>query len=116
MVKRKTLEKQKNFFPEDMPIIKARPGVKVLPHDPSAFFKDKAKVMGALTECLQTGDTAAYMEILRAFFAVQNRSEIAKKNGVRRATVYEIFKKDANPSFKSVMKWTNIALGTKPSN
>jgi DNA-binding phage protein len=74
-------------------------------HDSKAsdFFKNKNEVAKALFECLIENDTETFMEILDAYLCV-NRTRIAQKTNLTRATVTQAFSKKGNPTLKTLAK------------
>ena len=74
-------------------------------HDSKAseFFKNKNEVAKALLECLIDNDTETFMEILDAYLSV-NRTQIAQRTKLTRATVTQAFSKKGNPTLKTIAK------------
>lgn len=59
----------------------------------------------------QTGDPDVLTTALKILAMVKgNINQQAKKANIQRSTVYNIFKKGANPTFRNIAKYTN-ALG-----
>ncbi len=54
----------------EIPIIKKRSGEKTYAHNPADTFKDKSRVMHALSLCLDSKDLESFIEILDAYLDV----------------------------------------------
>lgn len=83
-------------------------------HDSKAseFFKNKNEVAKALLDCLIENDTETFMEILDAYLCV-NRTYIAQKAKLTRATVTQAFSKKGNPTLKTIAKIVHEAAVTR---
>lgn len=83
-------------------------------HDSKAseFFKNKNEVAKALLECLIENDTETFMEILDSYLAI-NRTQIAQKTELTRATVTQAFSKKGNPTLKTIAKIVHKAAMSK---
>ena len=68
-----------------------------------SFLKIKMKSLKALLECLIDNDTETFMEILDAYLSV-NRTKVAKRTKLTRATVTQAFSKKGNPTLKTIAK------------
>jgi len=82
------------------------------PSQASDAFKNKAEVAQALLECLTKNDTETFMEILDAYLCV-NRTQVALRTKLTRATVTQAFSKKGNPTLKTVAKIVHEAVTTR---
>lgn len=84
------------------------------------FFEDKAKdlakhpnklkkyIAGVNEAYRQTGDPEILTTALEIIAMVKgNIKQQAKKAKMQRSTIYRIFKKGSNPTFKTIAKYTN---------
>lgn len=108
MDKTKTSQKAKKFVFDDLPIAKVT--AKTERHDSSAIFKNKEVIKSALMQCFFENDMEGFIDILETFYEVRNRSRIAREMKIRRQTIYEVFRKGANPSFRKVMELAHAAV------
>ena len=79
-------------------------GVKLVPHDPSAIFKNHKEIRMALAEALLDGDKEAFIEILAGYVRVHNILEVCRKTGLSRTVVYEAINDHGNPSLDTLCK------------
>ena len=95
MAKVKTSKKQKKFGTKSLRV-----------HAPftSKELKDHSLVAETLLECIKTGDIDAFRDVLVAHLMTANKSEIAKKAGIGRRTLYDLLdpKKEFNPELSTV--------------
>ena len=61
-------------------------------------------VREALLDCVQTGDTETFREVLVAYIKRTNKTSLAKKTGLGRRTIYDLIdpKKDFNPELSTI--------------
>lgn len=75
-------------------------------HEPftAKELKNRKLVSETLLDCIKTGDLDSFREVLMAYLMTSNKSEIAKKAGIGRRTLYDIMdtKKDFNPELSTV--------------
>ena len=75
-------------------------------HEPfkDDLLKDPKIVMEALIDCICFGDTEGFREVLTAHLATVNKTNLAKKSGLGRRTLYDLIdpKKDFNPELSTV--------------
>lgn len=83
-------------------------------HDSKAseFFKNKNEVAQAIFQCLIDNDTQTFMEILDAYLSV-NRTQIAQRTQLTRATITQAFSKTGNPTLKTIAKIVHEAMTSK---
>ncbi len=95
MRKIKTLRKRKK---SGMKSLKA--------HEPfsSKELKDPALVTETLLECIRSGDIEAFRDVLIAHLMTANKSQIAKKAGIGRRTLYDLLdpKREFNPELSTI--------------
>lgn len=70
----------------------------------SPELKDPKLVSEALLECIKVGDLNAFRDVLTSFLLTANKSNLAKKAGIARRTLYDILdpKKKFNPELSTV--------------
>ena len=95
MAKAATLKKQKRLETKSL---KA--------HVPfrSKELKDSRLVADTLLECIRTGDIESFREVLTAHLMTVNKSNIAKKFGIGRRTLYDLIDplKSFNPELSTI--------------
>ena len=72
--------------------------------DNSKELKNPKLVASTLLECIRTGDTESFREVLTAHLLTVNKSVLAKKMGVARRTLYALIdpKKPFNPELSTL--------------
>lgn len=110
MNKKKTLKKRKFTLDELEPIEVDESKL----HDSksSEFFKNKNEVAKALFECLIDNDAETFMEILDAYLCI-NRTQVAQKTKLTRATITQAFSKKGNPTLKTIAKIVHESVVSK---
>lgn len=70
----------------------------------STELKSSNLVVEALLECIRSGDVDAFREVLTAHLMTVNKSDIAKKAGVGRRTLYDLMdaSKEFNPGLNTI--------------
>ncbi|MBX2987047.1 MAG: hypothetical protein KF802_04035 [Bdellovibrionaceae bacterium] len=63
----------------------------------SKELKNSALVAETLLDCIKTNDMSAFREVLIAHLMTVNKSEVAKKAGIGRRTLYDLM--DPNKKF-----------------
>lgn len=75
-------------------------------HEPFASkeLKDSALVSETLLECIKTGDIESFRDVLISHLMTANKSQIAKKAGIGRRTLYDLLdpSKEFNPELSTV--------------
>lgn len=75
-------------------------------HEPfkSKTLKDTELVTEALLDCIKSGDLEAFREVLAAYIMTTNKTELAKKAGLGRRTIYDLIDptKEFNPELSTV--------------
>ena len=108
MNKKKTLKKRE-FSLDDLQPVKISSESKLHSSKASDVFKNKKEVAQALLDCLIENDTETYMEILDAYLCV-NRTQIAQRTDLTRATITQAFSKKGNPTLKTIAKIVHEAV------
>jgi probable addiction module antidote protein len=77
-------------------------------------LKTEADIAGYLTAVLEDGDPALFVAAIGDIARAKGMTEIAKKSGVTRESLYRALKIEARPRFETVTKVIQ-ALGMKLS-
>jgi probable addiction module antidote protein len=78
------------------------------------YLKTEADITGYLTAVLEDGDPALFVAAIGDIARAKGMSDIAKKSGVTRESLYRALKIEAHPRFETVVKVIH-ALGMKLS-
>lgn len=78
------------------------------------YLKIEADIAGYLTAVLEDGDPALFIAAIGDISRAKGMSDIAKKSGVTRESLYRALKIEAHPRFETVVKVIH-ALGMKLS-
>jgi len=78
------------------------------------YLKTEADIAGYLTAVLEDGDPALFIAAIGDISRAKGMSDIAKKSGVTRESLYRALKIEAHPRFETVVKVIH-ALGMKLS-
>lgn len=111
MNKKKILKKRK-FTLDELQPIEVIDESNLNDSKASQFFKNKDEIARALLECLIDNDTETFMEILDAYLCV-NRTQIAQKTKLTRATITQAFSNKGNPTLKTIAKIVHEAVAFK---
>lgn len=70
----------------------------------SKELKDARLVVDTLLDCIRTGDSASFREVLLAHLMTVNKTDFAKKAGLGRRTLYALIdsKKEFNPELSTI--------------
>ena len=70
----------------------------------SKELKDAHLVVETLLDCIRTGDTESFQEVLTAHLMTVNKSDLAKTSGLGRRTLYDLMdpKKEFNPELSTI--------------
>ena len=75
-------------------------------HEPftSEELKDSNLVSEILLDCIKTGELDAFRDVLISYLTTANKTQIAKKAGIGRRTLYDLLDtdKDFNPELSTV--------------
>ncbi|MFW9878439.1 MAG: DNA-binding protein [Candidatus Thorarchaeota archaeon] len=112
MNKKKTSKKH-IFSLKDMPIKKTKKKMKskLKTLDPDKYFKDTKLVGKGLLQALEDNDPDAFIEILDAYLRV-NRTQVAKKAKLARATVQGALSTKGNPTIRTIAKIAHYAIAS----
>lgn len=78
------------------------------------YLKTEADIAGYLTAVLEDGDPALFVAAIGDIARAKGMSDIAKKSGVTRESLYRALKIEARPRFETVARVIH-ALGMKLS-
>lgn len=78
------------------------------------YLKTEKDIAGYLNAVLEDGDPALFVAAIGDISRAKGMSDIAKKSGVTRESLYRALKIEARPRFETVAKVIN-ALGMKLS-
>jgi probable addiction module antidote protein len=94
-----------------MPIKKTKRHMKkkIKTFDPDRYFKNAELVGKSLLQALEDNEPEVFIEILDAYLKV-NRTQIAKKAKLTRATVQGALSKKGNPTIKTLAKIVHYAV------
>ena len=88
--------------------------IETKPFDIAEHLKTPEDVRDFLQEVLDTGDEADFIHALSTAARATGMTEVAKKAGVTRASLYKSLSEGGNPRFTTISKVTR-ALGCKLS-
>ena len=75
-------------------------------HEPftSKELKNSHLVAETLLDCIKSGDTDSFREVLVAHLMTVNKSEVAKRAGIGRRTLYDLMdpNKEFNPELSTI--------------
>jgi probable addiction module antidote protein len=86
--------------------------LKTTPFDLAEHLNTSEEIRDFLHEVAETGDEADFIHALNTAARAAGMSEVAKKAGVSRASLYKSLSEDGNPQFSTICKVTK-ALGCK---
>jgi probable addiction module antidote protein len=86
--------------------------IKTKPFDIAEHLESTDDIRDFLNEVAQTGDEADFIHALNTAARAMGMTEIAKKAGVTRASLYKSLSENGNPRFDTVSKVTK-ALGCR---
>ena len=86
--------------------------LKTKPFDIAEHLNTPEEIRAFLHEAAETGDDADFIHALNTAARAAGMSEVAKKAGVSRASLYKSLSEDGNPKFSTISKVTQ-ALGCK---
>ena len=82
--------------------------------DVASYLKTDEDIRIFLKEAVETGTTADFIHALNTAVRAKGMSEVAKKSGVTRASLYKSLSETGNPRFVTIIK-VCLALGVKLS-
>jgi probable addiction module antidote protein len=86
--------------------------LKTKPFDIAEHLNTPEDIRAFLQEVLETGNESDFVHALNTAARAMGMSEVAKKAGVTRASLYKSLSEDGNPRFVTISKVTK-ALGCK---
>lgn len=86
--------------------------LKTKPSDIAEHLNTPEDIRAFLQEVLETGNESDFVHALNTAARAMGMSEVAKKAGVTRASLYKSLSEDGNPRFVTISKVTK-ALGCK---
>lgn len=94
---------------DEMPIVKAAPGVKTKKFDAADELRDPDLVAVAFFEALQEGDIDGALEIIEGFVMASDKVELARRTGLAPSTIYNTFSEGSNPTLKTLSRLLKAA-------
>lgn len=82
--------------------------------DPAEHLKSKADIAAYLEAALEDGDPSVIAAALGDIARVKGMSDVARKAGLGRESLYKALSSDGNPEFATILKVVQ-ALGLKLS-
>ena len=82
------------------------------PFDIAEHLENPKDIRAFLQEVLETGDESDFIHALSIAARAMGMTEVAKKAGVTRASLYKSLSQGGNPKFQTISKVTK-ALGCK---
>lgn len=86
--------------------------LKTKPFDIAEHLNTPEEIRDFLQEVAATGDESDFIHALNTAARAMGMTEVAKKAGVTRASLYKSLSEDGNPKFSTISKVTK-ALGCK---
>lgn len=80
--------------------------------DPAEYIETPEDAAIMLTDALESGDSAIVAATLGAIVRAEGASEIARKTGLSRASLYSALREGGNPTLSTVLKLLN-SLGVE---
>lgn len=70
----------------------------------SDIIRDRKVVTETLLDCIRTGDMESFREVLTVFLISVNKTELTKKAGIGRRTLYDLIdpNKEFNPELSTI--------------
>ena len=82
----------------------AKRKVKTLPYDSSEYLDSQEAISAYMEEALATDDPAFIAKALGTVARARGMTQIAKKAGLSRESLYKALSADGNPEFGTVMR------------
>jgi probable addiction module antidote protein len=77
---------------------------KTKPYDAAEYLETEEDMAAYLQAALEEGDAALIIHALGNIARARGMSEIARKTGLRRESLYKALSPDGNPEFATVLK------------
>ena len=84
------------------------------PFDPAKYLEDDEAIAAYMSDALESGDPSFIADALGVVARASGMSEIARKIGMSRESLYRALSADGNPEFATVLRVMQ-ALGLKLS-
>ena len=78
--------------------------VKTKPFDPAEYLDDGESIAAYMSEALESGDPAFIADALGVIARAKGMSEVARKAGLSRESLYRALSTDGNPEFATVLR------------
>lgn len=72
--------------------------------DPARYLDDEEAMAAYLTEALETGDPSFVADALGVVARARGMSEVARKAGLSRETLYRTLSEDGNPELATLLR------------
>ena len=98
---------------------KPRTKLKTRPFDEAEFLDTQGRIAAYVEEALETGDTAFIAYALGVVAKAQGMSDIAKRAGLSRESLYRALSAEGNPEFDTVLRVLralSLSLKVEPAN
>jgi probable addiction module antidote protein len=77
---------------------------KTRPYDAAEYLKTEEDMAAYLQAAIEEGDAALVVHALGNIACARGMSQIARKTGLRRESLYKALSPDGNPEFATVLK------------
>jgi probable addiction module antidote protein len=91
---------------------KAKAKIKTVPWDPARYLKTEADFKHYLDAAFDDGDPALIAAVLGDIARAKGMSDVARKAGLGRESLYKALSRKGDPKFGTIMKVIN-AVGIK---
>jgi len=88
------------------------PGIRTRPYDSAEYLDSDEAIHAYVEEALETNDPAFIAKVLGTVARARGMSQIAKKAGLSRESLYKALSAEGNPEFGTVIRVMH-ALGLK---
>ena len=78
--------------------------MKTRPSDPAEYLDSDEAVAAYMTEALETGDPSFVADALGVVARVRGMSEVARRAGLSRESLYRALSADGNPELATVLR------------
>ena len=92
--------------------------IETKPYDSAEFLDDQEAVSAYLEEAFATGDPAFIVKALGTAARAKNMSELAKRTGMSRTSLYKALSGEGRPEFGTILKVAQalgLEMTVKPS-
>ena len=74
------------------------------PFDPAEYLDDPASLAAYMSEALSTGDPGFIADALGVVARARGMSEVARRSGLSRESLYRALSADGNPEFATILQ------------